>query len=531
MSDDGSTRIIGSAPPAASSGRGELPDWLVATPVWSDELVARAGFPIVDVPIVSVGGGLGSFALIDTLRIAGVGARHLAVLGNGTVPTRTYRYLASASQIPDHERLRSDSGSTMDNIWGFPSYAFREAASAPTLRGRLAPLWSVVSEPFGADYYTPTAGAVYESVDREAARIGWESMVRPGVVRMIRRREGGGYFSVLTGLGEGDHPTRTVYRSRHVHVAVGYPGVKFLPDLQAYRERHRDFSRVVNAYEPHDHLYAETRHRPTTVLVRGSGIVASRILQRLLDDREAGLANTTVYHLFRTYVSGPQGDRITFRRPGANGWAYQGFNYPKAAWGGQLKRRLEQLDGPKRVELIRAMGGTNTPPRASWRRQLDRGRAGGWYVAYTGQVERVDPGPDQTVVSGIVDDQGRRYSLGANFVIDATGLESDIGEHRLLADLLAHGGARRSELGRLAMLPTFEVEGTRSDPGRLYASGSATLGGYYAGVDSFLGLQYAALTIADDLASIGSAPRLGARRSTSQWWRWLRHLPPSEVTS
>ncbi len=28
-----------------------------------------------------------------------------------------------------------------------------------------------------------------------------------------------------------------------------------------------------------------------------------------------------------------------------------------------------------------------------------------------------------------------------------------------------------------------------------------TLGGYYAGVDSFLGLQYAALQITDDLAA------------------------------
>ena len=507
-----------------------LSDALVATQKWSDQMLHNAGIEIVDAPIVSVGGGLGSFALADTLRIAGVPAAGIAILGPNPVPSRTYRYLATNSQVPDHERLRSDAGSTMDNIWGFPSYAFREAAAASGLRNKIAPLWSVFSEPFGADYYTPRAGDVYRSIDREAERIGWPTMLRHGVVRMVRRRHGGGYFSVLTQQQPNGTPRRVAYRSQHVHLAVGYPGVKFLPDLQAYRERHRDFSRVVNAYEPHEHVYAELRRRPSTVVVRGSGIVASRILQRLLDDREAGFGDTTVVHLFRNYVDGPQGDRITFRRPGANGWAYQGFNFPKAAWGGQLKDRLERLDGHGRAALIKELGGTNTPPRQSWKDQLARGRDGGWYIEHVGQVRMVEPGADQTVVTTI-DGHGHQYSIAANFVIDATGLESDIGEHRLLADLLEHGGARRSAYGRLEVLPTFEVDGTRNDPGRLYASGSSTLGGHYAGVDSFLGLQYSALAIADDLAATGSIRRIGPGRSIGQWWRWFRHLPPTDANS
>ncbi len=514
---------------STSAGPDQLTAQLIETPTWTDQMVHGAGIDIVDSPIVSVGAGLGSFALADTLRIAGLPAQHLAVLGPGTVPSRTYRYLAANSQIPDHERLRSDAGSTMDNIWGFPSYAFREAAGARGLRNRLAPLWSVFSEPFGADYYTPRAGDVYQSVDREAERIGWTSMLRSGVVRMVRRRHGGGYFSILTQQRADGATLRVAYRSQHVHIAVGYPGVKFLPDLQAYREQHRDFSRVVNAYEPHEHVYAELRRRPSTVVIRGSGIVASRILQRLLDDREAGLANTTVIHLFRNYVNGPQGDRITFRRPGANGWAYQGFNFPKAAWGGQLKERLERLDGPGRAALIKELGGTNTPPRQSWKDQLERGRQGQWYREHVGQVLGVEPGRDQTVVTSI-DSGGQRYTIAANFVIDATGLESDIGEHRLLGDLLDHGGAQRSAYGRLDVAPTFEIVGTRSEPGRMYASGSITLGGYYAGVDSFLGLQYAALAISDDLARCGSVARIGPGRSLAQWWRWFRHLPPTETT-
>ena len=50
-----------------------------------------------------------------------------------------------------------------------------------------------------------------------------------------------------------------------------------------------------------------------------------------------------------------------------------------------------------------------------------------------------------------------------------------------------------------------------------------TLGGYYAGVDSFLGLQYAALRIHDNLVSAGFGRRIGPGRSISQWWKWARN--------
>lgn len=510
------------------TGDGTLTDELLETSTWTDEMVGRAGIPVVQAWIVSVGGGLGSFALAHVLRVAGLPPNGLTVLGDGSDPIRTYRHLARNSQIPDHERLRSDAGSTMDNLWGFPSYAWREAASASGLRDRLAPLWQVLTEPLLSDYYTPRAGQVYASVEREQARIGWESMLQRGVVRMVRRRVGGGYFTVLTPPDQvaGEPTRRVAYLSRHVHVAVGYPGLKFLPDLQAYRERHSDYSRVVNAYEPHDHVYEELLRRPSTVLVRGSGIVASRILQRLLDDREQRGAGTTVIHLFRNYVSGPQGDSATFRRPGHNGVAHQGFNFPKAAWGGQLKERLERLDGPGRADLIARMGGTNTPRRADWLAQLERGRNQGHYLQRVGTVQRVEPGPNQSITTVIDDPEGHRHELSANVVIDATGLESDIAENRLLADLLTHGGAQRSAYGRFDVTPSFELSGTRSEPGRLYASGSITLGGFYAGVDSFLGLQYAALTIVDDLADVGAVARLTPGRSAAEWWRWVRSRPP-----
>ncbi len=498
--------------------RGDLTSQLIDQSIWTEEMVSSAGIPIRDVPLVSVGAGLGSFALTDYLRIAGVPLEDIRILGRNEFPWETYAYLARNSQIPDHERLRSDSGSVMDNIWGFPSYAVREAWADKSIR----PLWNVLVEPIGADYYTPRAGQVYASVERETQRIGYGAMLERGQVRMVRRRSGGGYFVILT-PPQGTTPTKRIaYRCRHVHLSVGYPGVKFLPDLQAYRERHRDFSRVVNAYEPHNHVYEELMTRPGTVVVRGSGIVASRVLQRLLDDVEQHGAQTTVWHLFRNFVSGPQGPRF-FRRPGKNGFAYQAFNFPKAAWGGQLRETLLEMNPEDRPQYIRTTGGTNTAPRQSWQEQLARGRERGYYKSHVGQVEEVVPGEGNTIVTRIRAKDQSLLELPANFIIDATGLEAGIREHRLLADVLDHCGATTNTSGRLEVTPSFEITGTENPPGKMYACGSATLGGYYTPVDSFLGLQYACLQIADDLAAAGFGSRLGTLRSISQWWKWVRN--------
>ena len=57
----------------------------------------------------------------------------------------------------------------------------------------------------------------------------------------------------------------------------------------------------------------------------------------------------------------------------------------------------------------------------------------------------------------------------------------------------------------------------------MYASGTATLGGYFPGVDTFLGLQIAAQEIADDLAAHGFCRRMGPMRSVHQWWLWARN--------
>lgn len=528
MTDHGSTISIHSSAlsdempdPAGTTEPGDLTPHLIDTDVWTDDMVTQAGIPIHDVPLVSIGGGIGSFILADFLRIAGMPANQMRILTNLDRPWQTYEYLTKVSQIPRGERLRSDSQSMPDNIWGFPSYAFREAWSDKTV----APVWNVLTEPILNDYWTPRAGQVFESMEKEGTRIGYWDMVSQGQVRMVRRRYGGGYFVILTPPAGTTATKRVAFRCTYAHICVGYPGVAFLPDLQQYRSTYDDYVRVVNSYEPHEHVYEELRRRPGLVMIRGNGIVASRVLQRLIDDRDKYGLQTQILHLFRTYRTESFGPSIFERRHARNGWIYQGFNWPKSAWGGANKRKFEKLEGEERAAYYKRLAGTTTPARKDWKEQLARGRKEGWYRTYIGSVDSVVPGDGGTIISRVKAKDGSVLEVPAHFIIDATGLEAGIREHRLFADLLDHSGAQLNPLGRLDVERHFEIRGTQSGVGTAYAMGTMTLGGYFAGVDTFLGLQYSSLRIADDLAKRGFVKKIGPLRSTSQWWRWARHKP------
>src|SRR3989442_8730777 len=108
--------------PARGRSSGAALESLLGRCVWSDADASGAGVAILHSPLVSVGGGLGSFALVDFLRIAGVGCDAITVLGGFEEPHAVYRQLCRYSQIADCDPLRSDSMSRIDNIWGFPGY-------------------------------------------------------------------------------------------------------------------------------------------------------------------------------------------------------------------------------------------------------------------------------------------------------------------------------------------------------------------------------------------------------------------------
>ncbi|MFC5822766.1 hypothetical protein [Nonomuraea insulae] len=502
---------------------GDLTPELLHSSLWADALVESAGIPVYDMPLVSVGGGLGSFTLVDVLRIRGVAASSMRVLSNSDSPWQTWEYLTRVSQLPAHERIRSDAGARPDNIWGFPSYAMQEAWRERSVK----PLFQVLTEPVLSDFYSPRAELVMRTAQREAERVGYWEMLAKGQVRMVRKRLGGGYFTVLTPPAGAEPTKRVVLRSRYVHLAVGYPGLKFLDDLQDFRRRQGERYRVVNAYEPHEHVYDQLTKRPGVVVVRGAGIVASRVLQRLMDDRERHGLQTRIVHLFRTYVTGSHGPHAFMRRKGGDGWAYQAFTMPKSAFGGQLKAQFRKAPPERRARLASLVAGTTTPKLSRWQDQLQRARQGNWYHPVHAEVDHIDRAPGGRLVTHTRSANSAPMQYVSDFIIDCTGLEADMPEHRVLDDLLKHGGARPNRAGRLQVGPNFEVLGAESGDGALYASGAATAGNHFLAVDSFLGLQTAALDIADDLAGRGFCGRLGPVRSVSQWIRWAANRRPA----
>jgi len=520
------TRV--SAPPARpvwDDRTPDLPDQLQRTPVWTDELVAASGIPVVDVPFVTVGGGMGSFTMVDVLRIAGVPTNQVKVLTNLRHPWENYAYLTGVSQLPPHYRIRSDASSMPDNLWGFPSYAARRAFHARSVSGFIAPLWNVLTENVLTDYWTPLAGEVFEGMRREADRIGYWDCVAHGQARMVRKRAAGGYFTVFT--TQGARKQRVIYRSAYVHLAVGWPSIRFLPDMQQFRSQHGNGYRFVNAYEPHEQVYDDLVARPGTVVLRGGGIAASAIIHRLLNDREQLGAQTRIVHVLRTYVEGPHGPSRFMRRRGKNGWAHQGFNWPKAAWGGQLKMRMEKLEGEDRKQLWETLEGTTTPYRKGWQKQLAAARRDGVYTTVAGVIDRVDRVGDGRLGVVYRDTRGGGLrSLDADFLVDATGLIGDLRSHRLLNDLVEVTGVARNVRGRLDVSPGFEVRSARSGSGRMFAAGAVTEGAYYAPADSLLGVQYASLRTADQLAELGFGKRIGSGRSIAQWWRFMRGVTP-----
>ncbi len=485
------------------------------------------GLTVDEVDYATVGAGLGSFVWVDLLRICGVKCAQIAALGVNPQPYSRYQQLCLYSQIPLHERLRSNSDSCPDNIWGWPSYALREAWH-DAIRGRLGGLrylWQVFAEPTFAQTYTPRAGNVFASLDREAKRIGWEQVFRYASVRAIRKTTDGRYAIAYsrTTTGQRNH---AFLITRYLHLATGYPAIKFLPDLQAYREKTQDFRSVVNAYEHHDHIYQHLEKYGGTVLIRGRGIVASRIVQRVYEARWRN-PQIRLIHLMRSPK--PLGNKFgSSQRRVENHYEFQPFNWPKACWGGELREMLEKANPQERQRLLADWGGTTTAQRRDWQHIVTEGLKFGWYKIEFGEVERVER-EKNCIVTYIQEKNFKgQMRLEADFIIDATGLDANVSASPLLNDLVTHYNLPLNPLGRLSVSNDFELVEMRVSRGRMYAAGAITLGGPYAAVDSFLGLQYAALCAVDAITA-NKAPEihpLNFVRSLFQWLKWVTNQSP-----
>jgi hypothetical protein len=98
----------------------------------------------------------------------------------------------------------------------------------------------------------------------------------------------------------------------------------------------------------------------------------------------------------------------------------------------------------------------------------------------------------------------------------------------LLKDLVKRYNLPLNQSGRLDVDNHFELEQMLNGQGRMYAAGTITFGGSYAPVDSFLGLQYAALQSVDNLASVGApgVKSLNVLSSFIQWLKWVFNESP-----
>ena len=484
------------------------------------------GLPVEEIDFVAIGAGLGSYIWIDFLRVYGVEAKRIRALGLEDKPYARYERLCLNSQIPAHERLRSNSDSCPDNLWGWPSYALREAYH-DVLKGNFADsfrhLWQVFGEPTLVETYTPRSGNVFASIDREAARISWSEMYRFGRVRSIRKTDDGRY-AIGYSAGRGQHQ---FVIGKYVHLCTGYPVIQFLPDLQEYREKTRDFKSVVNAYESHDHVYQSLEQNGGTVLLRGRGIVASRVIQRISEARNRN-PNISILHLMRT--PRPQGNKFGHaRRSVDNHFEFQPFNWPKACWGGTLRNQLEAASQSERTSLLSDWGGTTTADRTDWKEIVQKGLNEGWYHITFGEVTRVESDPQGRPLT-YIQEKGLsgNLNLSADFIVDATGLDGKVKATPLLEDLVTHYHLPLNPAGRFAVNNDFELLEMRNQTGRMYAAGAITFGGPYAAVDSFLGLQYTALKSVEALTQTGGTRlrSLSPFASFVQWLKWVNNKTP-----
>ncbi|WP_202962817.1 hypothetical protein [Planktothrix agardhii] len=345
-------------------------------------------------------------------------------------------------------------------------------------------------------------------------------MLEYGSIRSIRKTEDGRYCIAYCRSSSGQDNYQFLL-AKYIHLSTGYPAIKLLTDLEQYHREHPEESgeqkTVVQGYESHDYIYQKLEKNGGTVVIRGSGIVASQIFERLYEAHKIQ-PDIKVIHLNREPRKGNRFESA--QRQVDNDWEFQPFNWPKGTWGGDMRAMLEAADPLGRRELLQAWGGTTTASRKKWRRIVEQGKSQKWYDTSYGLVKKLERNNQGQVVTYLVTNQGER-TVVADFVIDCTGLVSDPLESPLLKDLIDHYDLDLNPQGRFHVENNFEIQKLRNQNSRVYAAGIITLGGPYAPVDTFLGLQYAAHRSVESLVE-ARAPRMRYIDGIYSLWQWLK---------
>ena len=283
---------------------------------------------------------------------------------------------------------------------------------------------------------------------------------------MVRRRAGGGYFTILTPPAGSRRTKRVAYRSQVRPPRRRLPGPE-VPRRPAGVPRRRTATTRTSS-TPTSRTSTSTRSSAPARHGRGPRRRHRGVPGPAAADRRPGrhgAADPDRARLPHLRHRRARAQHLCVRR-GRRRLGLPGFQLPEVGLGRAAQGRMRQLEGDDRAALYKAMGGTNTPMRRSWQQQMARGRA------------RAGTAPCRARSRGRAGrrrrDWSRRIKTGRrraarstpSYIIDCTGLEADIAEHRLLADLLEHGGAGRNPLGRLDVERTLRGTGTASGDGR-----------------------------------------------------------------
>jgi len=469
---------------------------------------------------VSVGGGIGSFCWVNILRVHGVAASNIAVVAQHQLPYEQFKHYCDHSGLSPQDRLRSDSGARPDNFWGFPGYAISEVFDNLRTWQWLAAaktIWQIFTEPLLADFYTPTAGRLYASMAREGQRIGWASMVRQGTALFLRKLNDG-RFAVF--YQEPTKKVRIVVAS-FVHLALGHAIRRSAYSVAS------PAARVLSGYELDEAFFRTVAETARSVVVVGRGIVAARIVERLLPG-EQPCPNRTVVSLFRHPLTSSI-DAQNIQQTSLDGWRLQFFNWPRSTFAGQLTESLQAATPRARQQLAKTWSAASTPPRKQWLRALKKASATQTYQTVYGQIARIEQHAARLaiILTPDANKAGDEQTVEADYLIDCSGFDDRLAHHFLYADLIKTYQLGVTGIGTLPVNNYFEIEALASDWGSVFVTGNGAAGNHYGPVDSFWGHQYAALQSVEKLADLPwtKISKLSAASSLVGWLQWVLNRP------
>jgi len=480
----------------------------------------NSGIALEKKMFVSLGGGIGSFCWVDSLRIHAVAAADIAVIAHHGRPYQQFKQYCDRSGLSPQDRLRSDSGARPDNFWGFPGYAVDEWWD--NLRhgqwhaaGKVA--WQIFTEPLLADFYTPTAGRLYASIEREMQRIDWESMVRPGSALFIRQLNDDGYAIFYRTPGR----QVRIMLAKIVHLALGHTvkQANYLPTKAP--------DQVLSGYNLQADFFRCVEETQASVMVVGRGIVAARIIERLLP-KAAQQPERAIISLFRSPL-GETADSRQIEQASFAGWRLQPFNWPRSTFGGPLMETLQSVPPTARRQLAKTWSAASTPPRTQWLRELQKAAVARRYRTLYGQIAHIEqqgarlaiqitPSPPAT---------SDAVTIQADYLVDCSGFDDQVAHHFIYTDLMTTYQLPTTPAGSLQVNAYFEIETLSSNAGKIIVSGSGAAGNHYGPVDSFLGHQYAAVKTIESLSTLPwtKLRPLNLVRSLRGWLQWILNRP------